>query len=72
MAETGDKTGEGKLYDEFGKLAGIAATLIVAGIILYNFVIYVLPWLALAAVVIAAIIFYFWQRSTRRSEHPWG
>jgi cytochrome oxidase assembly protein ShyY1 len=60
-----------KLYDEFGKLAGIAATLIVAGIILYNFAIYVLPWLALAAVVIAAIIFYFWQRTTRRSEHPW-
>ncbi len=30
-----------------------------------------LGWVALTAVVIAAIWFYFWQRSQRRSEHPW-
>ena len=29
--------GEREMYDEFGKLAGIAATLIVAGIIIYQF-----------------------------------
>jgi hypothetical protein len=60
------------MYDEFGKLAFIAACVIVAGIVLYNFTIYVLPWLLLIAAVSAVIFFYFWQRSTRRSDHPWG
>jgi hypothetical protein len=43
------------MYDEFGKLAGAAASVIVLGIILYNFAIYVLPWLLLiGAIGIAA------------------
>ena len=47
------------------------AVAIVGAIILYHFTIYVLPWLILIAIVIAAIWFYFWQRSTKRSAHPW-
>jgi hypothetical protein len=44
---------------------------IVGGIILYNFAIYMLPWLLLAALIVRAIWFFFWQKSTRRSAHPW-
>jgi hypothetical protein len=29
-------------------------------------------WVFIIPLVIAAVAFYFWQRSTRRSEHPWG
>jgi hypothetical protein len=43
----------------------------IAVVALYHFTIYVLPWLVLIAVVIAAIWFFFWQRTTRRSPHPW-
>jgi hypothetical protein len=60
------------MYDELGKIAAVMAIVIVGGIILYNFAIYVLPWLLLAALIIGAIWFYFWQRTTRRSEHPWS
>jgi hypothetical protein len=59
------------MYDEFGKIAAVIAIAIVGGIILYNFAIYVLPWLLLAAFIIGAIWFFFWQNSTRRSAHPW-
>jgi len=62
---------EAKVYDEFGKFAFIAACVIVAGIALYQFTIHVLPWLLLIAAIGGAIIFYFWQRSTRRSANPW-
>jgi hypothetical protein len=60
------------MYDEFGKLAGIAATLIVAGIIIYQFATTILPWLLLAALICGAIYFlYFYFISSRRSEDPW-
>lgn len=59
------------MYEEVGKIAFLIAVLIVAGIALYHFTVYVLPWLILAAAAIALVWFYFWQRSTRRSEHPW-
>ncbi len=63
---------EVEMYDEFGKLAGIAATIIVAGIIIYQLAINVLPWLLLVAVVCGGLYFlYFYFISSRRSEHPW-
>jgi O-antigen/teichoic acid export membrane protein len=60
------------MYDEFGKLAGIAATIIVAGIIIYQLAINVLPWLLLVAAVCGGLYFLYWYFiSSRRSEHPW-
>jgi Flp pilus assembly protein TadB len=59
------------VYDEFAKIAFVIAVLIVAGIVLYHFTVYVLPWLLLAVAAIAVVWFFFWQRSTRRSTHPW-
>jgi len=60
------------VYDDFGGYVALPiAVAIVAGIILYYFVINILPWLILGAVVLAVIVFYFWQRSTRRAAHPW-
>ena len=59
------------MYEEFGKIAFAIAVLIVAGIAFCQFAVYVLPWLLLAAAAIALVWFYFWQRSTRRSSHPW-
>jgi len=60
------------MYDEFGKLSGIVATLIVAGIILYQLVTNVLPWLLLIIAICGALYALYWYFvSSRRSEHPW-
>jgi len=60
------------VYDDFGGYVALPiAVAIVAGIILYYFVINILPWLILIAAVGGIIVFYFWQRSTRRSDNPW-
>jgi hypothetical protein len=59
-------------YEKLGAYIGVPiALLIIGGFFLYHFTIYVLPWIILIAVVVAAIWFFFWQRSTRRSPHPW-
>lgn len=29
-------------------------------------------WVIIIPAAIAAIAFYFWHRSTKRSAHPWG
>jgi hypothetical protein len=59
------------MYEGAEKIAGGIAAVVVLGILAYQFAVNVLPWLILIAVVGAAIFLYFWQRSTRRSPHPW-
>jgi membrane protein DedA with SNARE-associated domain len=60
------------------KLGGFAAAALLIGYAIYSNADAVKQFLAeafiiggIAAVVIAAIVFYFWQRSTKRSTHPW-
>jgi hypothetical protein len=60
------------MYDGAQGIAVVIAIVIVAGIILYQFVTNVLPWLLLAAAVIAVIAFILWIQSTKRSAHPWN
>jgi hypothetical protein len=60
------------VYDNFGGYVALPiAVAIVGGIIIYYFVVNILPWLVLVALVLAIVIFYFWRRSTMRSAHPW-
>ncbi|MFZ2068032.1 MAG: hypothetical protein WAV27_18840, partial [Xanthobacteraceae bacterium] len=46
-----DKIGGRAMYEKFGEIAFLIGTIIVAAILLYNFAIYVLPWLILIAVI---------------------
>ena len=60
------------------KFGGFAAIALLIGYAIYSNADAVKQFLAeafiiggIAAAVIAAIVFYFWQRSTKRSAHPW-
>jgi hypothetical protein len=62
------------MYQAIENKIGLVVTAVViwglAIYALYSFAVNFLPWLILNAVVIDAIGFYFWQRSTRRESHP--
>jgi hypothetical protein len=53
------------------KIASYIVAILLPVVVITGFTIYILPWLLLIAAVIGAIWFYLWQRTTRRSPHPW-
>jgi len=56
------------------KVGGIAMVVLFIGYAIYqsaDAVEHFLVVVFIIAVVIAGIVFFFWQRSTKRSAHPW-
>jgi hypothetical protein len=60
------------------KIGGVAAAALLIGYAIYanadtikQFLIWALIGGSLIAIVVGGIAFYFWQRSTKRSTHPW-
>jgi len=56
------------------RVGGVAIVLVLISYAIYENADQVKQFLGvvfIVAVVTAAIVFYFWQRSTKRSAHPW-
>jgi multisubunit Na+/H+ antiporter MnhB subunit len=56
------------------RVGGVAIVLVLISYAIYENASEVKQFLGvvfLVAIVLAAIAFYFWQRSTRRQRHPW-
>jgi hypothetical protein len=59
------------MYQAAERIAGVIAILIVVGIAVWQFAVYVLPWLVLIALVGAAVVLFFRYWSSRPSIPKW-